>query len=65
MADEFKDQTGELMAALQDAMKAYADPVNHPTARWRDVEDARQAVLDYRSGLYAAGILKRQPTPAA
>lgn len=54
--EQMADNTGPLMQKLRDAFEQWLNPVEHPTIRFRDVEDARQDVVQHVSQLARVGI---------
>lgn len=58
MAEQMKDQRDRLLEEFQHRYEAWLDPINHPTTRFRDVEDARQDVVMHQNQLVRAGVIK-------
>lgn len=49
--EKIEDKRNELAEAFSAAFKQWLAPAEHPHVRWRDVEDARQDVIDHVNAL--------------
>lgn len=61
MAEELKVEIEKYYRAFKDAFDEWLDPMHYHTVSWRDVEDARRAVVAHCSDLARAKIGPYRP----